>query len=181
MMKSLANTRCAALLGTLLALLASSPAHADETPTDTEGKGQWVIPPEREQVLGGILGVGDELTDNCKLGNGDIRYSIIKATYICDGKPFEVEFAHPDQANTAPSATTKNFAITATDKGIPPDLLTSLQTRVRDKEGDFEWQWIAPPKSEVETALPIDGVLLYAAAAAALIGIGVVGFILRKA
>ncbi len=145
-----------------------------------EGGGDWVIPPGREQILGKILGVGEELPGSCKLTKGDIQYSVVNATYFCDGTEVVLELAHPSQAQSDAAATTELFAISSKGGEVPPGLLSALESRVQANQDQFAWEQGVQQEASAES-LPIQGPMLYVAGAAALLVIAVVGFILRRA
>jgi hypothetical protein len=165
-------------VATFLTLVGIASAASDQSDD------KWIIPPGREELLGKILGVGTELPGGCHLVKGDIQFSVVNATYDCDGSQVVVQFAHPDQAGPAPAVTTKRFAIRSESGTAPPDLLAGLEERARAQEGPFAWEE-APPsgplqESQFGSLIP-EGPMRYVVAAAALLAIGALGFILRKA
>ncbi len=152
-----------------------STAPADET----KEPDIWVIPPGREEILGKMIGVGIELPGGCKLDKGEIQYSIVEATFVCNGATFTLELAHPDQAES-PRTTTERFAISSKGAPAPEGLLSAIEARVRQSEGRFEWEKTTPSENE-RTARPAGGPKFYLTIAGALLAVVALGFILRKA
>ncbi len=168
-----------ALATVAIALVLGIPGAGATPTTETEEPDSWVIPPGREDVVGKIIGLGVELPGSCKLDKGDIQYSVIEATYLCNGDRFTLVLAHPDQTES-PRTTTERFAISSKGAAAPEDLLNAIEAHVRQSEALFEWAKTAPSEGEPTTMLP-SGPMLYLAIAGALLAVVALGFILRKA
>lgn len=165
----------AAALLTLVALAGAASEQSEDN---------WIIPPGREELLGKILGVGEELPGGCHLVKGDIQFSVVNATYDCEGSQVVVQFAHPDQAGPGPAVTTRRFAIRSESGMTPPNLLAALEERATAQEGQFAWEE-APPSGPLQedqlgSMLP-DGPMRYVFGAAVLLAIAALGFVVRKA
>ena len=150
-----------------------------------EAKGEWIIPPDREEVLAEVLGARGPMPGGCQLTEGDIQFSVINATYVCNGNEITLLLSHPSKAGANPLATTDTFAISAKAGNAPAELVKALTDRI-DAVGDrFAWEIgqrnELSPGQESAGGFVLQGPMLYGAIAAALVGLGILGFIVRRA
>jgi hypothetical protein len=87
-----------------------------------------------------MLGSGSALPF-CELIDGQVKYTVVKATYGCGDSEIGYELTHRSQA--APGATlTDHFAVKLTNGSPPPAAFDeALVALVRSREGEFEWVW----------------------------------------
>lgn len=115
----------------------------EEHAEPASGEGDLVIPPGQEELLADMLGRAAELPDGCQLVSGQVDYRVVRVKYKCPAGETVFELVHPTQADGAVKSTDR-FAINV-KSGSPPDsLVAALESRIRSKEGGFEWQLIEP-------------------------------------
>jgi hypothetical protein len=99
------------------------------------------VPAGQEELLSQMLGKGEALPGDCKLGEGQVDYKTVKATYTCSSGSVVFELSHPSQA-PSDAMRTDRFALTLRS-GSPPDgLAQALLERIRARESSFEWKML---------------------------------------
>jgi hypothetical protein len=120
---------------------------ADEPRGAVEGEPHAVIAPGQEALLAEMLGKGAALPHDCKLTDGKIEYTFVRATYACRGGEVILELVHPSQG-ASPSAQTDRFAIVLVS-GSPPDgLIDGLVERISSREEAFQWTMLGGAASK---------------------------------
>jgi hypothetical protein len=131
-----------ALLATVTAcLLRSAIAGAEPPPND-----EAVVPAGQEELLAEMLGRGATLPDGCKLSEGKIEYTTVKATYACPNGNVVFELSHPSRAG-GEATRTDRFALTLKSGSPPEGLVPDLVSRIRSREAAFEWKWAGAASS----------------------------------
>jgi hypothetical protein len=137
-----------------------------------EPGGEAVVPEGRDELLGEMLGKGATLPDGCKLNEGRVEYTTVKATYGCPTGEVVYELSHPSRAGGG-AARTDRFALTLQSGSPPAGLEPALIALIRSREAAFEWKWIGPPAdARGSTTLWL--------AAATLTAVAILGWIFRS-
>jgi len=97
------------------------------------------IPPGQEQLLLEMLGLGAPLP-GCDLVDGQVKYTVIKATYACADDEVSYELKHRSQAD-ASSTPTDQFALKLTSGSAPKGFADALLSLIRSRESEVEWVW----------------------------------------
>lgn len=143
---------------------------ADDEPSDDK---EAVIPPGKEELLGEMLGLGATFPGDCKFATGEADGPAIRVTYTCPTGEVVFQLVHPSRAALTATKTDR-FAVTL-QSGSPPDgLAAALVSRIRSREGAFEWMWVGKgrrSRSSGPTTL---------LAAAGLLGIVALGWLVRR-
>lgn len=126
----------------------TSPAVAAPVPRPSP-RGEPVIPPGQEELLGNILGRGAALPGGCAFTGGQIEHATVVGRYQCDGGGVTIELSHPSRA-PAGSLQTDRFAVIERGGTPPPGFSDALASWIRSHEAAFEWKWLLP----VPTRLP---------------------------
>jgi hypothetical protein len=122
-----------------------------------------VIPPGREDLLADMLGRGATLPGGCRFTSGQVQADTVTAGYACSTGEVVVTLRHPTKA-TSGVMLTKQFALSVTS-GTPPDGLTAeLTSRIRSREGEFEWMLLGLPEPEQRSRSVIIAALVLVAA-----------------
>ena len=79
------------------------------------------------------------MADHCRLTDGDIGGTTIRAVYRCGADDVTIELRHPSMM-TGEGMRTERFAISVASGSPPPELLPSLASRIRASEARFEWR-----------------------------------------
>jgi hypothetical protein len=136
--------RAAGATTTLCALLLAPVVVAQNGAADAD---EPAIPPGQEELLADMLGQGATLPE-CDLVDGQANYTTITATYACPNGEVVFTLAHRSQGGRS-ATPTERFAITLQSGSPPHGFADALVSRVRSREGDFEWKW--PTKGDDET------------------------------
>lgn len=129
----------------LLVLAAAAEAGAE---------GTAVVGPGQDELLADMLGRGAALPGPCAFTGGQIDGAAIRGIYQCPGGEVVFELRHPSAAPGAPVKTDR-FAITVLNGSPPPELTGALESRVRSREGGFEWTQIAPTPTPLPPQPPL--------------------------
>lgn len=125
---------------------------AEPAPVDPSGGTTAVIPPGHEELLAEMLGRGAALPGPCSFANGQIEADTVIASYACPTGEVVFTLRHPTKA-TSDATLTEQFAV-AVQSGSPPAALTDeLTSRIRSREGEFEWTWAGLPATREEPRL----------------------------
>ena len=124
-----------ALVATVMIMPLWFPVFAEQGATADEP----AIPPGQEDLLLDMLGHGAALAD-CVLVDGQVKYTIINATYACSGGDIEYRLTHRSEAQPGTTATDQ-FALELTSGTPPRGFEEALVSVVRSKEAEFEWYW----------------------------------------
>ena len=131
------------LIGVLIVPALVSPALSD-----------MVIQPGHEELLLDMLGGKDVLPGGCALTEGKVEGGIVKATYKCGTGEAVIELRHPQASGAGAEKTTK-FALKVASGSAPDGFMDALLTRIRAREGDF--QWFEPPTPRSSSTTPAAG------------------------
>jgi hypothetical protein len=102
-----------------------------------------VIPPGREDLLAEMLGRGETLPGACTFASGQVDRDTVIGTYNCPAGAAVVTLRHPGKAASG-ATLTEQFALSVQSGSPPAELVGALATRVRAREGAFEWTWLQP-------------------------------------
>lgn len=130
---------------TLFAAALLSGSHADAAAQ----RELAVIPPGHEELFGAVLGRGATLRGQCDFAGASAERTMILARYRCASGEVAVELRHPDAAPEALRRTDR-FAIVAAAGEVPAQLIDDLESRIRSREGEFEWSSIPLADGEEE-------------------------------
>ncbi len=158
--------RPSSALAVAAALAQEAPPEPHSTPGDEiTADGAAVIVPGKEALLAEMLGGGETLAGECKFMGGKIERALVRGTYKCAAGEVVLELRHPSRA-TAPAATTSAFAITVLSGTPPPALVSEVAARIRARESDFAWKFLAPPPKRASTSILLAAVLVLVVLAA---------------
>jgi hypothetical protein len=104
-----------------------------------------VVPPGQEDLLAQMLGLGAALPGDCRFTDGDADGPVIRGTYACGENKATLELQYPSNAPSDAPRTAK-FAVVV-HGNPPPELTAAVLSRVRDREGSFEWKVVEAPRS----------------------------------
>lgn len=134
--RAIASLACTAVLVGPVALWAQAPT---AKPNEYGDLTEPAIPPGQEELLAAMLGKGAALASGCKLTDGAIEHTLVRATYACPGGEVVLQAGHPSVAKGA-LVTTAHFALT-TLSGTPPAALPGeLSALIKAREAEFVWQ-----------------------------------------
>jgi hypothetical protein len=108
-------------------------------PTSDAAAANYVIPAGQDELMGTMLGNGDEaLPGNCMFNGASIQQTRITANYVCgaDGKEVVIELHHPDEGA---KVRTQQFALVPIVGDPPPELLPALVERIQRTESQWKW------------------------------------------
>jgi hypothetical protein len=97
------------------------------------------IPPGQELLLLEMLGLGAPLP-GCDLVDGQVKYTVVKATYACADDEISYELKHRSLGDAA-STSTDQFAVKLTSGSAPKGFADALIALIRSREAEFEWVW----------------------------------------
>jgi hypothetical protein len=118
--------------------------HAAEPGRDESmGERAAVILPGQDDLVADIVGRGETFPGECRFSGGQVDRSLIRATYKCSGGEVVFELLHPSTA-PAGATTTAQFALVLRSGAPPPGFTDALVSRVRSREGAFQWKWLGP-------------------------------------
>jgi hypothetical protein len=132
----------------------ATPRPTEEAPPvggDVRDYPHAVIPAGQEALLADMLGKGVALPGGCKLTDGKIEYTVVRATYGCPGGEVTFDLAHPSQA-TATEAQTDQFALVLKTGSPPEGLVAALMSRIRSQEAAFQWTLLGKPRRRFSLA-----------------------------
>jgi tetratricopeptide (TPR) repeat protein len=133
-----------AIFGALL--LAAQVAHAAPEPD------RFVIGPGNEQAVSAMAGMGGIDVGGCSLEGAAIARTNVALTYACAGAPAALTLVHPSAAPEG-AVVTEKLAVAPGDPAPPKALLDAVVARVREHEGAFAWQELAP-QAESDATVP---------------------------
>ncbi len=117
-----------------------------------------VIGSGQDELLGAMLGSGEELPGSCRFLSGAAHPQTIVATYTCAGQSLVLELRHRGAVPMgAPHS--DHFALAIKEGLAPSGLIEALLARIREREAEFQWQWLGE-ESNVEKLLRIAVVVL---------------------
>lgn len=117
------------------------------------------VPAGQDALLLAMLGGSNLLAGDCKLDHASSDQGKVEATYNCPSGQVVVELAHTTRA-LATSIRTAQFALTPVRGEAPGPLLDNLQTLIRAREAEFQWDMLPPPRrSPAIVPLAISGAI----------------------
>jgi hypothetical protein len=136
------------ILGFILCVGLGAPVFAQEE-EEPRAPFEPAVPPGNEELLLDMLGSGASLPENCSFANGQVEYTIVRASYRCPTGDVVVELAHPDRASPF-SVQTERFALTVQEGSPPESLADAVAALIREREESFEWTSL--PEDEAAAA-----------------------------